>query len=77
MNEGMNEKMKQRMIELILKDVCQLSAQQCKAQDFSGNPTVKNLPAKAGDMGSIPGPGRSPHTIEQLSPCTTTTEAAH
>ena len=28
-------------------------------QDFLGGPEVKNLPATAGDMGSIPGPGRS------------------
>ena len=34
---------------------------------------VKNPPANAGDMGSIPGPGRS-HM--KLSPCTTTTEPA-
>ena len=27
--------------------------------DFLGGPVVKNLPANAGDMGSIPGPGRS------------------
>ena len=26
--------------------------------DFPGDPVVKNSPAKAGDMGSIPGPGR-------------------
>ena len=26
---------------------------------FPGGPEVKNLPAKAGDTGSIPGPGRS------------------
>ena len=29
------------------------------AWDFSGGPVVKNLPANAGDMGLIPGPGRS------------------
>ena len=29
------------------------------AGDFHGGPVVKNLPAKAGDIGSIPGPGRS------------------
>ena len=29
-------------------------------QDFPGGTVVKNLPANAGDMGSIPGPGR-PH----------------
>jgi len=28
-------------------------------QDFPGGPVVKNLLANAGDMGSIPGPGRS------------------
>ena len=28
-------------------------------QDFAGGAVVKNLPAKAGDTGSIPGPGRS------------------
>ena len=27
-------------------------------EDFSGGPMVKNLPAKAGDTGFIPGPGR-------------------
>ena len=27
---------------------------------FSGGSAVKNLPANAGDMGSIPGSGRSP-----------------
>ena len=26
--------------------------------DFPGGPVIKNLPANAGDMGSIPGPGR-------------------
>ena len=30
-------------------------------RDFPGGSVVKNLPANAGDMGSIPGPGR-PHT---------------
>ena len=28
-------------------------------QDFPGGPVAKNLPANAGDTGSIPGPGRS------------------
>ena len=37
---------------------------------------VKNLPANAGDMGSIPSPGKIPHATEQLSPCATTTEPA-
>ena len=27
--------------------------------DFPGGTVVKNLPANAGDMGLIPGPGRS------------------
>ena len=27
--------------------------------DFPGGSVVKNLPANAGDTGSIPGPGRS------------------
>ena len=27
--------------------------------DFPGGPVVSNLPANAGDTGSIPGPGRS------------------
>ena len=42
--------------------------------DFSGGAVVKNLPANAGDTSSIPGPGRFPHAMEQLSPCATTTE---
>ena len=29
------------------------------SQDFPGGAVVKNLPANEGDMGSIPGPGRS------------------
>ena len=28
-------------------------------EDFAGGPVVKDLPAKAGDTGSIPGLGRS------------------
>ena len=35
----------------------------------------KHLPANAGDLGSIPGPGRFQQALGQLSPCTTTTEA--
>ena len=30
-----------------------------RLQDFPGGVADKNLPANAGDMGSIPGPGRS------------------
>ena len=33
-----------------------------KTWDFPGGAVVKNLPANAGDTGSIPGPGRS-HTL--------------
>ena len=29
------------------------------ARDFPGGPVVKNLPANAEDMGSVPGPERS------------------
>ena len=43
--------------------------------DFPGGAVVKNPPANAGDMCSIPGPGRSHMATEQLSPCATTTEA--
>ena len=41
---------------------------------FPRGAVVKNLPANAGDTGSSPGPGRSHMAVEQLSPCTTTTE---
>ena len=51
---------------------------------FPGGPVVKNLPARAGDMGSISGPGNKiSHTAGQLSSCATlwspvtTTEPAH
>ena len=30
-----------------------------ETQDFPGGTVVKNPPANAGDVGSIPGPGRS------------------
>ena len=35
---------------------------------------VKSSLANAGDMGLIPGPGRFPPAMEELSPCATTTE---
>ena len=42
-------------------------------KDFPDGPVVKNLPCKAGDMGSIPGWGtKIPHATEQLSPCIAT-----
>ena len=37
---------------------------------------VKNLPANAGDMGSIPKSGKIPRAAEKLSPCATTAEPA-
>ena len=37
------------------------------------SPVVRNPPANAGDMGLIPGLGRS-YDTEPLSPCVTTTE---
>ena len=40
-------------------------------RDFPGGPVVKNSPSNIGDLGSIPGPGRS-HV--PLSPHITTTE---
>ena len=42
------------------------------AGDFPGGAVVKNTPANAEDMGSIP--GKIPHAMEQLSLCATTTE---
>ena len=34
----------------------------------------RRLPAKAGDLGSIPGPGGFPHAVAQLNPGAKTTE---
>ena len=42
--------------------------------DFSGGPVVKNLPANAGDIGSIPGPVRF-HML-RLSLCSIATKPA-
>ena len=36
----------------------------------------KNLPVNAEDTGFIPGSGKTPHAMEQLSPCASTTEPA-
>ena len=46
-----------------------------KESDFPGGPVVKNVPANAGDMGSVPALGRSPQALGQLSPCAATPEA--
>ena len=42
--------------------------------DFPGGSVVKNPPASAGDIGSIPALGRSHMPWKQLSPYTTITE---
>ena len=42
-------------LNLSLESVCQKAL----GRDFTGGPVVKNLPDNAGDVGSIPGPGRS------------------
>ena len=45
------------------------------AQDFPGGPLVKNLPSKAGDVGSIPGQGtKIPQTARHLRPWAKTKE---
>jgi len=47
----------------------------CNKKQDPGGLVVKSLPANAGDMGSIPGPGtKIPHAVEQLRPDATTTE---
>ena len=39
------------------------------SRDFPGGPVIKNPPANAGDMGSIPGLGtKIPHAVGKLSP---------
>ena len=47
-----------------------------KTRDFLGGPVAKNPHCNAENMDSIPGQGyKIPHAMDQLSPCTTTTEA--
>ena len=41
---------------------------------FPGSPWVKSLPCNAGDTSFNPRSGKIPHAVEQLNPCTTTTE---
>ena len=43
-------------------------------KDFPSGPVVKNLPANAGNMGSISGLGRSHRPLELLNSCVTATE---
>ena len=47
-----------------------------KRWGFPGGSVVKNPPASVGDTGLIPGLGRFPHAVEQLSPCAIATEPA-
>ena len=44
-------------------------------RDFPSGPMVKDLPANAGDTGSVPGPRMIPYAAEPLSLCATATEA--
>ena len=45
-------------------------------RDFPGDPVVRNLPCKVGDVALIPGWGtRISHAVERLSPCTTQLES--
>ena len=44
-------------------------------RDFPGGRMIKNLPANVGDMGLIPGLGKIPHAVGQLSPRAAATEA--
>ena len=46
-----------------------------KIKDFSDGLEIKNPLSNAGDMGSIPGPGRSQVPPGQRTPCATTTES--
>ena len=47
----------------------------CNKKQDPGGLVVKSLPANAGDMGSIPGPGtKIPHVMGQLSLCATVPE---
>ena len=52
------------------KHVCQKTTN----REFPGGPVVKNLPSNAGDMDSIPGPGKTPRATGPLSPHATTSE---
>ena len=47
-----------------------------KRQGFPGGTVVENPPVNAGDTGFEPWSGKIPHAVEQLCPCTTTTEPA-
>ena len=42
----------------LLEKVPDVSSLSCNSLDFPAGLVIKNLPVKAGDTGSIPGPGR-------------------
>ena len=44
-------------------------------EGFTGGSVVENPPANAGDTDSICDPGKIPHALEQLRPCTTNIES--
>ena len=44
--------------DLLTERLMGICVQEIHFEDFPGGPVVKNLPANAGDMGSIPGLGR-------------------
>ena len=44
-------------------------------EGFTGGSVVKNPPANAGDTDLICDPGKIPHALEQLRPCTTNIES--
>ena len=69
---------KSGLIELLVgpcRDMVQNMWFLFSAFGFPGGSVVKNVPANAGNMGSVLVLGRSPQALEQLSPCAATTEA--
>ena len=62
----------------LLLNITQPEVSKLPLWDFPDGPVVKNLPCKAGDVGSIPGWGtKIPHALEQLSLCAATPEPTH
>ena len=57
---------------------CHLSSLFKKDAGLSGGPVIRNLPANAGNMGSIPGPGRF-HMLQVATEpkCAKTVELMH
>ena len=47
------------MIFTGVREVKDSTYREKKTKDLHGGPVVKNPPANAGDMGSVPNPGRS------------------